>query len=94
MAKQVHLPYAQGCQPDTVAAKEFSIGRTTYRVEIQPSKMPGGGFHWNAYRAVMKPWGTLGFERIPAMSRAQCDRFPKTVAKLATEFFDQYKTAP
>lgn len=87
----VHLPYAEGCQPDTVAAISFNIGRTIYRVEIQP--WPDGTFVWNAYRGIPDKYGTgsTHFERIPARSRSECARFPKTVGMKASAFLEQYR---
>lgn len=41
---------------------------------------------WIAYRET--PWG---WERIPAMSRAECAKFPKSVGHAANEYLEQYR---
>lgn len=69
-----------------VLEKIVTVRNKEYKLTVERGH--DGSLFWNVYR--MTGWG--GCERIPAMSRSECTRFPKTVAGLAQALLSGYQT--
>jgi len=71
----------------------ISLPRIQDRIKVCILQQTPYGYHdglcWDTYRETNRHWNS--WERIPAMSRAECRRFPKSVGYAANAILEQYR---